>query len=99
MPTVSVMDSDESTVKQKYNDAIFPFKDKDKYISLKNGAIDRKILLETALALNAVCMTLFETNGAPKLDVDRVSDSIDKMYDSVDKISDPVEKIAHSVAA
>ena len=93
------MDSDEITVKQKYEDAIFPFKGKDKNVLLKNGAFDRKMLIETVLALNAVCMTLFDTSDAPKLEVDKVSDSIDKMSDSVDKISDSVEKIADSVVA
>ena len=96
---VSVMETDESTLKQNYDDAIFLFKGKYKNVSLKNGAFDTKMLIETVLGINVVCMPLFETKDAPKLNVDKVSDSIDKMSGSFDIRSDSVEKIVDSVLA
>ena len=54
------MDSTLRTLKVKYDDAMFPFKGKDKTVVLKNGSFDRKMLIDTVFALNTVCIALLD---------------------------------------
>ena len=50
---------------------------------LKNGSLDRKMFIDTVLALNGVYITIIEAGKEPRRDVDKLADFFGKIADSV----------------
>lgn len=64
---------DVPSLRKKFDDAVAPFKGKDKKTILKNSSFDRQTLTETVFSLMNVCDSLFDCKNTCSADTEKLA--------------------------
>ena len=74
---------DIPSLKKKFDDAVSPFKGKEKENIQKNGSFDRKMLIETVFALIDVCENAFDVQTQQSCNTENIAEACAERTEAV----------------